>query len=143
MQDSNPSSISILDKLFKAIDSIGLKRTEQVLNAACCEEILVDNEDVQHVVTIISDKFNIPIGELINGSGRKNERRFAIGFCSYYLNEIYKMDYMDIAIYLKKHLTIVQKYTLEIKKLNPKHISDQKYCHMKMVLDPLFIITTP
>ncbi len=138
MESSNHPSINLFDHLLKAIDSVGLKRTEEILKSVCEDQIIFDNKDVEIVVTAVASKFDIPVSEIVNGFGRKNERRMAIGFCSHYLNVVFKMQYIDIAVYLKKHLSVIQKYELSVRKLNPKHISDQRYCRIKEMLDQSF-----
>lgn len=135
----SPDPLSFLRRLLNTVDTIGLKRTEEILCLASKPDIAFSNKHVEYVVQVIADEFQMEIGEIIYGSGRKNERRLAVGFCCFYLYHVFHVHVNDIASQLKKVPALVYRYKNEIVTLKPKHVADAKYCAIKEKFDNIFI----
>lgn len=133
-----PAQPDVFNQLLRTVEAIGNERTFEILKEAEFQEIKFDNDDAEFVTTKVATAFGIPLHEIIYGFGRKNERKYAIGFCAYYLhyNFGYNME-KDIQYLLKKDLTLCHKYCKLITKLNPRHVHDKKYMDIKDQLDPL------
>lgn len=134
-----PAQPDVFNQLLRTVEAIGNERTYEILKEAEFQEIKFDNQDAEFVTTKVAAAFGIPLHEIIYGYGRKNERKYAIGFCAYYLhyNYGYNME-KDIQHFLKKDLTLCHKYCKLISKLNPRHVHDMKYMEIKDQLDQTF-----
>lgn len=131
--DKNPWS------LFSALLALrGEEGTCKILKAALTPEIKFDDQIVENIVRTICSKFSITVEELIYGTGRKNDRKMAIGFCTYYLHESQKLVVVEIADILKKEESICRKAMRNMQQLNVKHVFDQHYIHFKNELDLIF-----
>ncbi len=119
------------------IEQYGIDGAVKRLNASLSQEVKFDNDDVELVLVTISEKLNIPVAEIIFGNGRKNERKYAIGFCAFYLRNHFHYPTEQIIAFLKKDESICHKYTRLISQLNPHHSHDKKYCELKKEFDTL------
>jgi hypothetical protein len=133
------STPDLFNQLLRTTEAIGVEKTFTVLKEAEFQEIKFDNEHAEFVITEVAKAFGVPIHEIIYGNGRKNERKYAIGFSAYYLHHEYGY-HMDNQVkdFLKKDITLCHKYCKLINKLNPRHIHDQRYIEIKDKLDPIF-----
>lgn len=130
--------LDLFNQLLRTVEAIGNKKTFDILKEAELQEITFDNCDVMLVVTKVAAAFGIPVHEIIYGSGRKNERKYAIGFFAYYLHYHYNYNMQrDIQYFLKKDLTLCHKYLKLISKLNSSHVQDRKYLEIKDQLDEI------
>lgn len=129
---------SLIDKVFLAVEKVGMCKVDEALSALIAPSVSFDDERVQEILTVISEKMDIPIHEIIYGVGRKNERKMAIGFGSHYLESILKIPPDEITKYLNKHISICYRYSKKVRQLNPSHLADQKFCEIKQELDNCF-----
>lgn len=126
----------LLDLLFLCSKEIGILKTRKVLQGEIKKNQSLTNSDALFIVSAISEELNISEQEIYNGTGRKNDRRYAIGFCAYYLHYVYHYDMQEVQFMLRqKNEWVIYKYSLVIKELNPKHTSDQRYIDIKKSLD--------
>lgn len=129
---------TLVEVLARTIEKIGVDKTIGILEKAQQEPVKFADKIVEKVVTSISDRLNISVEEIIYGVGRKNNRKIAIGFCTFYLMEVYNYDLKQIAEILNKDQTICFKYKKLITGLNPKHAADQEYIIEKNYFNSLF-----
>ena len=122
---------SALSEFIASIEELGTTRTASALREERKKHFFRNNQDVQFVLTIISKSFKIPVKEIIDGVGRKNDRHFAIGFCVYYLNVVFGYDIELVAYMLKKSSTICYKYSRDVEALSSSSKPDKKYIDRK------------
>lgn len=73
---------------------------------------------------------------MVGGVGRKNERRYAVGFVTYYLHESFNYDIEDIAYMLAgPSKWTLYKHLDGLEKLNPKFEFEKKLLQMKKRFD--------
>jgi hypothetical protein len=126
--------------LFSALLALrGEEGTCEYLKKGLTPEIKFDDPIVENIIRTVCGKFCISVDELIYGTGRKNDRKMAIGFCTYYLHESQKLVIVEIASLLKKEESICRKAMRNMSNLNPKHVTDQHYLHYKKELDTIFL----
>lgn len=131
----------LLDEMFRCVEKLGYDLTMNLLKKGQYDEIQFTDDRVRSVVEEVSLLTGVPIYEIVQGNGRKNDRKYAIGFCTYYLYmpEFYGLDMQDIQNHLcKETLTLCYKYAKMIKKINPNHVSDKRYYEWKLILDKKF-----
>lgn len=126
---------SALNEFIASVDELGASRTASALREERKKNFFQNNEDVQFILSIISKSFKIPIKEITDGVGRKNDRHFAIGFCVYYLNTVFGHDIDLVAYMLKKSTTICYKYSRHVEALSSTSKPDKKYIDRKKRLD--------
>ena len=136
---------TVIDAAYHCVSKIGEAKTLELLQGAQFN-VDISDERVLKVLDSVSEITNIPIHEILFGSGRKNERKYAIGFCAHYLHspEYYNMDMEQVKDFLcKNDVVICYKYAKLIGKISPTHISDKQMHEWKKQLDTkLFIKKT-
>ena len=128
----------LLSEVIESIDAVGISKTRDHLQKLYKDKIKFDNPTAEKVITKVSEVTGVPVHEIINGTGRANERKMAIGFCSYYFLYSYKFDMRDIVVFLRRERTGCYKYAYEIIALKPGHEAHKKYCEWKKSLDGFF-----
>jgi hypothetical protein len=135
-----PGQIDVLNQLLRTVEAIGIERTFDILKIAELGDIEFNNVHARFVITTVSNAFGIAVHEIVYGTGRKNERKYAIGFCAYYLHVHYDFNMQtDVSHFLNKDVTLCYKYCKPILKLNSNHVSDKKHCEIKEKLDKAFM----
>jgi len=131
-------SANLHEKFLVAVETLGREAVNELFDKALSGDVQFDNPLVQKVVLAVSQKMNITAYEIVNGSGRKNHRKYAIGFCCFYLIKNYEVDADEVAQYLKKDTSLCYKYLKDVTNLNGKLISERMYYEIKMEFDDLF-----
>lgn len=131
------NSATLLDAAFRCVDAIGYEKTLDVLNQAQFQEIKFDNKIVEKVVTLVAKKTGVTVYEILFGSGRKNERKYAIGFCAYYLHssEFFNIEMVEVGALLMRIENSCYKYAKMVTRLKPGYVSDKKFLEIKKELD--------
>jgi hypothetical protein len=130
----------VLDEAVRTVEKIGYDKTIELLQKAQQGEVSFEDKKVEKVIELVAKSVNISAYEILNGNGRKNERKYAIGFCAYYLHhaQFFSMDMDLVKDHLQKDITTCYTYSNLIKKLNPNHFSTKLFYSMKVELDTLF-----
>ncbi len=134
-------SSSLMDETFRCVEAIGYDKTVDALKKAQHQEIKFEDKRVEKVVEAVAKKMGVAVHEILYGNGRKNERKYAIGFCSHYLHspEFFNIDMPLVAQFLnRENPTVCYLYAKHITKLNPNHVSDKHFYEMKKEFDVLF-----
>lgn len=131
---ATPSS-SLIDQLFRTVETIGIERTDQILQEAQFKGIVYTNKDVEFVVKTIAKGFQIPEHEIYFGIGRKNDRKWAIGFCVHYLTVVFEYETDDVADFINKEFSLCHKYSKLVDEINPKHYVEARYAELKTRFD--------
>lgn len=131
------SCVARLDEtVLLCIDQIGIENTIRALKGEIKKNQSLHNSDALYIVNLVSEVLDISEREIFSGTGRKNDRRYALGFCTYYLHHVYKYDMEEVRYMLRKNNEwAIYKYSALIERLNPQHNSDKKYIEIKKVLD--------
>lgn len=133
------SSPDLFNQLLRTVEAIGIDQTDAVLKQAEYQEVKLANKHVEFVVATVANGFGIPIHEIVVGNGRKNDRKYAIGFAAYYLHFIYNYTMDEVKDFLKKDVTLCHKYLKLVQKLSDRHISDKNYLELKKQFDTVFV----
>lgn len=136
MSRSRTGGGRLLDVFLLAVDELGIQKTNKALRVEIKKKKSLTNSDAFFIVSAVAELLEISVEEIYRGTGRKNDRRYAIGFCAYYLHYIFKYPMDEVCYMLRKQNEwTVYKYSLSIKCLNPNHASDQPYIEIKELLD--------
>lgn len=130
----SPSS-SLIDQLFRTVETLGVERTDTILKEAQFQGIVFPNKDVEFVITTVASAFEIPVHEIYYGAGRKNDRKWAIGFCIHYLNTQYDYSLEQIAHFINKDVSSCHKYGKMICSINAKNFAEKRYMELKELFD--------
>lgn len=136
------SFASLIDELHKCVVLYGPEETLKILKEAQYKKIEYTDERVMAVVKKVCDVMNIAEGEIFYGKGRKNERRYAIGFCVYYLtaDAYFHIRFDEVKELLKKeNVQILYWYKSIIDKLDSRHTHDKKLVEYKNKFDQYFL----
>jgi hypothetical protein len=128
-------SSSLIDQLFRTVETIGVEQTEKILQEAQFRGIVFANKHVEFVVKTVAKGFEIPVHEIYYGNGRKNDRKWAIGFCVHYLSLEFKYSTEEIAEFINKDFSSCHKYGNLIKTINPKNMAETKFYELKQQFD--------
>lgn len=137
MPRTQRSSVARLIEVFLlSIDKIGIQKTNKALKGEIKKNQSLNNSDATFIVSAVAAIMKITEEEIYGGTGRKNERVYAIGFCAYYLHYVYEYDMEEVQYMLRqKNEWVIYKYSLLIKELNPEHSSDKPFIQIKTLLD--------
>jgi hypothetical protein len=130
----------LTDELCLVVEAIGSDAAMAGLKKLRFQDIKFEDDRVKHVVELVSKEMGIPVFEILFGNGRKNDRKVAIGFCTYYLHspEFYNMDMELVKDHLNKGIIICYKYAKMITRLNPKIVADRSFHEHKQHFDKTF-----
>jgi hypothetical protein len=136
MSRSPKSNVARLIEVgLKAVDKLGIDHTVKTLLGEIKKYQSLHNSDAFFIVSAVSEVLDIPEDEIFYGTGRKNERRYAVGFCAYFLHYVYKYDMEEVRYMLRKdNEWTLYKYSALIEKLNPQHNSDKQFIAIKELL---------
>ncbi len=130
-----PTVARLIEIAFLAVDKLGIDKTIRTLQGEIKKVVSLQNSDAYFIVSAVSEMLDIPEDEIFHGTGRKNERRIAVGFCAYFLHYIYKYDMEEVRFMLRKENEwTLYKYSKLIEELNPQHNSDKKFIQIKELL---------
>jgi hypothetical protein len=93
------------------------------------------NAHVRIVLPLVAGAMGITEQEILNGTGRKNERVIAIGFCAYYLHYVFRHDMEDVQYMIDRDLWTCYKNSNLIKNLKDHLSSDEPFIVIKKLLD--------
>ena len=132
----------LLADLIVAVDSVGIKKTADHLHKLTLEKIEekieFHNADTECVVMKVSDVSKVAAKEIMNGSGRANNRRIAIGLCAYYLHYSFGHQMRDVQKFIKTDRFNCYRYSKEIIDLDQRHAAHREYIAWKSELDKHF-----
>jgi hypothetical protein len=140
-------SLSLLiDQMYETVSVVGVKKVQEILKSAQYDGWQYPNKDFEFVAKNVATTFSVPIHELVDGTGRKNDRKMAIGFCVYYLKNFGYDIYTDISAFMNKEPSTCFRYCKLVKELNAansnnkkKNISIETYLEYKEKFDKLFV----
>ncbi len=134
--------IDLLNQAVRTAAKIGIEKTYHLLQEAEYSGIVIDNKQVEFVLMNVSQIMSINIHEILHGNGRKNERKMAIGFSAYYLQDKFKFEQADVARHLNKSSNTVHRYTKLVRNLSTKrhYEANRQFLEFKTKLDDIFII---
>lgn len=137
---SKENPARLLDELFKTTDVIGTEMTIKILRSVRDQNRFTD-ANIGFVVKLVADTFGVDINEILFGIGRKNERIYAIGFCTYYLKDHFQIPIEIIKDQLNKNsIQVCYYYYRMIVGLDSKIHSHRKYIDMKSDFDKQILI---
>lgn len=131
-----PHPKSALEEIFLSVDRIGLKRTAACLVRERYAHSLQEHEDACWVRDVMTRSFKISEEEILYGVGRKNDRKFAVGLCVYYLHYVKSHAMLDVAMMLSKTTWICYKFVKEIENAQEGEI-DRRVVNWKKRFDKL------
>ncbi len=122
----NNNAAKLWTVLIESVATIGIDQTIEGLRNHHSNFAPL-SADAKFVVDMVAKRFKIPSKEIFQGFYRKNERRDAIGFCVFYLNQRLKYDMHEVSAILKRNISVCYKCARRIKKLDPAKNVDAKY----------------
>jgi hypothetical protein len=120
------NAAALWEAVIRSVADIGIDQTTEGLRNHHSNFAPL-TADAKFVIHMVAKRFKIPEKEIFQGFYRKNERRDAIGFCVYYLNNQLKYDMREVAIILKRNISVCYKCARRIKKLDGNKVVDAKY----------------
>lgn len=124
-------------ELLRTCSKIGVEKTIAVLRGAQKSKIEWANSETEFTVTKVSEITCIPTSEIMNGKGRSNDRKFAIGLCCHFLKHVFGFEMIDIQVLMQKHFTNCHKYYKQVNNLSKKIMNEAKFIEYKETLSEL------
>jgi hypothetical protein len=125
-KNSEPSMLFF--ELYESVKQIGVQGVTTILQNSRSGSVTISDEDVDFVIKMVSNHYLIPIEEIISGTNKSLKKRLALGFASYYLNNVFRYTLRELENKLKKDkatLSRVNKWiTEELKKKKASHYHD-------------------
>lgn len=125
-KNSEPSLLFL--ELYESVKQIGLKGVTTILQNSRSGSVTISNEDIDFVVKMVSNHYLIPVEEIISGKNKSVKKRLALGFASYYLNNVFGYTLRELEQKLKKDKATLSRFnkwiTEELKKKKTSHYHD-------------------
>lgn len=129
------TTVDLYNVVQRSINIVGIEKTIINVTNGLKKENMAEYPCFLTVITEVGKTLDITTKEILYGTGRRNERHYAIGFCAYYLRYIYKCKMEIVTILLEKDESVCYKYSRMIQKLKPQHSADLRYIRFKEALD--------
>jgi hypothetical protein len=105
----------LVTELYKTVEVFGEDNTANILYSARKQN--VSSQKVKAVIDAVCQKLNIPAARVIDTSDKNQKRVMALKFICYYCCDAFNdLSTNDIAIAVKKGISLVQKYHKEMVK---------------------------
>lgn len=122
------NTATIFNEINKTISVVGeqrfleiLRESRRISSILTPEQIITANE----IIKTICGEFEISIDDFFS-SIRKNNRRYAIGVCAIFLQNILGIDNIEVAHILKKPASVTSTYRSDVLHLKNEHPQDHK-----------------
>lgn len=128
-------SLELLQELTSSIKNRGIKKTINLLKFHVENEIVIplDVKD-KLIIDTIADKFKIDINEIIDTKYLRNDHKYIIGFCVYYLYRDKTLKQIQKTVFKNKTKTLLSRYKQLIINLKKEDI---KYFQILKDLDKI------
>ena len=112
-------------ELYESIKQIGVKGVTTILQNTRKGAVRISDNDVDFVVKMVSNHYLIPVEEIISGTNKSLKKRLALGFASYYLNNVFGYTLRDLEKKMKKDKATLSR----LNKLISEELSKKKASH--------------
>lgn len=126
-QETNSVS-NILTEINKTINAIGAERLIEILKYSRKSNFIMTEEQsakASLIIQIVCEEFNITLEDFFS-SDRQNNKRYAIGICSIFLQNDIGIDNTEISHILKKTQSVTSAYKNDVLRLKSSHPQDAK-----------------
>ncbi len=128
----------LMHNLFALVEVVGVDATNKILETQLSRKHS-DNPTAKFVLDEVSKELNLAVTEILYGSGRKNDRYFALGFCCHYLHDHYEYDMEKVEIFVGQTISVCYKTYKLIKNLTPGNPRDDEYLIKRTKLDSVIL----
>jgi chromosomal replication initiation ATPase DnaA len=129
MTDQETNNVSnILNEINKTINVIGTERLIEILQYSRKLNITITEEQLikaHLIIETVCEEFEIDKEELFS-TNRKNSRRYAVGSCALFFQNILGIDNVEIAHILKTLQSVTSSYKSDVLNLKSSHPQDAK-----------------
>ena len=113
MKGSVSISSQIFDELLTTVEVLGIDKTLQTLKDAKANSLILNDLNIEFIVTSVSSITGVAKDRIINGSDRNDERKIAISLCVFFIKTEFSYTYSDIKnIFNKGESALSRYYTL-------------------------------
>lgn len=126
----------LIDPVLQAIEEIGINNVIGCLKREIKKSQAKKNPDAVFIVALVCNNMQLCAKEIYSGKGRKNDRIYALGFCTLYLHHslCYDMEFVKFMLQ-KDEEWILYKYSKLIKELDEHNPNDRPFCELKKKMD--------
>lgn len=97
-------------ELYESIKQIGIKGVTTILQNTRKGAVRISDDDVDFVVKMVSNHYLIPVEEIISGTNKSLKKRLALGFASYYLNNVFGYTLRDLEKKMRKDKATLSRF---------------------------------
>jgi len=121
-------SNQILAELFETVEIIGIEKTIKTLQDAKLKSLSGQNDDIDFVLTSVSDLTDVSKDRILSSYDRTDERKLAMAISVYILRSEYDFSYPDLKKIFNKDMSALYRYFEMIERMpeKPKTEFDKK-----------------
>jgi hypothetical protein len=119
MKNSISISSQIFDELLTTVEIIGVDATIQTLKDAKSNSLILNDINIDFIITSVSSITNVSKERIINGVDRNDERKIAISLCVFFIKNEFSYTYSEIKNIFNKGESALSRYNTLVEN-NPK-----------------------
>lgn len=124
MKDMASISSVLLDELITTVEVIGIERTVKTLQDAKSNSLLLNDLNIDFILTSVSDITSVPKDRILHGNDRNDERKIAVAICVYFIKNEFLYSFSDIKKILNKHESALSRYNTLVESVPSKPKTD-------------------
>lgn len=123
----------LLTAVLTGVETFGIDNLSEFINSQC----IGLNVRITNIISSVAEVMECDVHEMKYGKGRKNGRRKAIGYCSYFLfrDKELKLSNKDISRILNCTPTRACRYRMEIERLKETDRIDAVYIQKRILIE--------
>jgi len=120
------NELNLLKEVVLTAESVGVERTIKSLQRSREEVFRFENRNVDKVLEAVCSVTSLTREEVLHGTGRKNGRKYAIGFFTYFLYHEFGYMMKDIQRYTNKNKSALTRYRADIEHIIQSNLKQFK-----------------
>lgn len=124
-------STTVFDELLTTIEVIGVDRTVKVLQDAKCENLILEDLNIDFVLKCVSEATSVSKDRILHGNDRNDERKIAVSLAVFFIKNHFSYSLSDLKKIFGKDESALSRYNAVVDKFikstgKPKTDFDKK-----------------
>ena len=125
------NSLELISNLNKVIEKRGLNKTIEILKKGQQPEKVLQEEIISIIKVLVCDNFDITERNMLFGSSRKHNRRWALSFFCYFVHLSLNCTQKEVSKMISRTNACVSKYIKDILTLSESIVYERELIQKK------------
>ena len=109
-------STAVFDELLTTIETIGVDRTVKVLKDAKCENLILEDLNVDFVLKCVSEVTSVSKERILHGNDRNDERKVSVSLAVFFIKNHFSYSLSDLKKIFGKDESALSRYNAVVEK---------------------------